>query len=345
YLRFYGVNNDQTTIHSFVTTTHQQLRNLKDTLQEQSNRVLDADDKYLNLLGFNNEPRIYPKDIWSNTSLPIVVSYVMEGQESQAVGLINNFARILPNNTILIYNLGLGNYGLKTLYNYCNHSRCQVITYSLTEYPSHVEDEDSHAFRPLIIQDALQKAGAILFVECDRRLNKHVTTSTVLNLYDYVVGNSGIMTWPLPSKNAVSSRTHKKMFEYFHTDADNFLFLEMVSADSLLIVNTKDIHHNVMLPWVQCALIQNCIHPIGAQSAGCRFNKKPQYRYSGCHSYDASALNIVLGIKFKFDNTKYTYQYIDEMFRTVDLRKAVAELQGLEQNATSDGKMFIESST
>lgn len=61
------------------------------------------------------KPRLYPKDIWHNTSLPVIITYVMEGQESQAVGFINNFGRILPNNTILIYNLGLGNFGLRTV--------------------------------------------------------------------------------------------------------------------------------------------------------------------------------------------------------------------------------------
>lgn len=45
---------------------------------------------------------------------------------------------------------------------------------------------------------------------------------------------------------------------------------------------------------------------LGAQSSGCKFNKKPQYRYSGCHSYDVSAFNIVLGLTWNFDEHKYS---------------------------------------
>jgi hypothetical protein len=35
-----------------------------------------ADDKYLTLLGFTENPRLYPAAIWKNTSLPIIVTYV-----------------------------------------------------------------------------------------------------------------------------------------------------------------------------------------------------------------------------------------------------------------------------
>lgn len=93
-----------------------------------------------------------------------------------------------------------------------------------------------------------------------------------------------------------------------------------------------------MLPWVQCSLTQDCIIPIGAQSEGCKFNKKPQYRYSGCHSYDASALNIVLGLKFKLDESKYTYSGKERLFDTVTLEKADAILKSLEQNITTEGR-------
>lgn len=116
----------------------------------------------------------------------------------------------------------------------------------------------------------------------------------------------------------------------------------MVSADALLIVNTASVHREIMLPWVQCSLTQDCIIPIGAQSEGCKFNKKPQYRYSGCHSYDASALNIVLGLKFKWDEGRYTYGGDVEVFETVSLEKADALLKGLEQNITMEGRTVVD---
>lgn len=155
-------------------------------------------------------------------------------------------------------------------------------------------------------------------------------------MFRSTVRSAGILTWPM--KKAVSSLTHKKMFEYFHTEAENFLFLQMIDAQRLIVVNTPAIHRHIMLPWIQCSLTPDCIHPIGAQSAGCRFDKKPQYRYSGCHSYDLSALNIVLGLRFKLDSSQYTYRDNRLLFASVDLETAAAELAELERNATTDGK-------
>lgn len=36
--------------------------------------------------------------------------------------------------------------------NYCGGNHCQIITFSLNDFPSHVQDDNLHAFRPLIIQ-------------------------------------------------------------------------------------------------------------------------------------------------------------------------------------------------
>ena len=86
-----------------------------------------------------------------------------------------------------------------------------------------------------------------------------------------------------------------------------------------------------MLPWVQCVLTEPCINPVGAQDTGCRWDKKPQFRYSGCHRsvsflsikvphlmfrYDVSAFNIVLGQMFNFMESEYLGQ--KEFFRKVD---------------------------
>lgn len=74
-----------------------------------------AEEKQLTLLGFTSNPRLFPNDIWTNTSLPVIVTYVTAFHESQIVGLIGSATRVLPNNTVLVYDLGVGSYGLRTV--------------------------------------------------------------------------------------------------------------------------------------------------------------------------------------------------------------------------------------
>lgn len=74
---------------------------------------MNADEEFLTALDFTTNPRLFPKDIWRNTSLPVVVTYVFDGQESQAIGLILSVSKVLPNNTILVYNMGLSDSSLK----------------------------------------------------------------------------------------------------------------------------------------------------------------------------------------------------------------------------------------
>ncbi|XP_023706719.1 uncharacterized protein LOC111864022 [Cryptotermes secundus] len=292
------VGNQRPSIQTLVTETHKQLNNLKnfkENLENAEEKRFLADDKYLTLLGFTEHPRLYPAAIWKNTSLPIIVTY---------------------------------------LQGHCNSSRCSVINFELSFFPSHVEEERLHAFRPLIIQDALNKAGAVLFLESDQRL----VTGHLEPLIQQALGGAGVVSWA--THYATSSLTHPKMFDYFQTKVDSFFFLPMVESTVLLFYNLPGVHNGLMLPWVQCALTPDCILPIGAQSGGCRFNKKPQYRYSGCHRYDGSALNIVLGLKFGFDEGKYTYRgHTEKFFRKVGPDIIAAEMAGLEGNATESTVM------
>lgn len=70
----------------------------------------------------------------------------------------------------------------------------------------------------------------------------------------------------------------------------------------------------------------------GAQSGGCKFNKKPQYRYSGCHGYDASAFNIILGLKWNFDETKYSIRGESNMFYVETLEQSTKILENKRKN-------------
>ena len=117
---------------------------------------------------------------------------------------------------------------------------------------------------------------------------------------------AGIAAWTIKSREPTSALTHPKMFEYFDTRQENYYFQHMVSSDHLILYNTARIHRQLMLPWVRCALSTECMWPRGAQITGCKRNRKPRYRYSGCHKCGTSALNVILGQMFDYDEETYT---------------------------------------
>ncbi|XP_061401297.1 uncharacterized protein LOC133337049 [Musca vetustissima] len=230
-----------------------------------------------------------------------IVTYVQEGQAPSAILLSQNIASKFPNEYLMIYDLGLSEEELRALTAYCNNSRCTVISYDLSVFPSHVADQRMHAYRPIIIKDALIRSKSILFAENYIRIRGTSRDLSDLQKHLHLVG---VLGWNSPT--AVSTRTHPKMFDYFQTDADDFIFLRMVDLDTVLFEDTAFVAEKILLPWIKCALTLECIDPIGAQSNGCKYNKKPQYRYSGCHSYDTSAFNIVLGLTWHLDDSKYS---------------------------------------
>lgn len=338
---FFIIFEDQRpTIQTLVTETNKQIdniKNFKDNLEISEQKKLLIDDKYLKILGFVENPHLYPHSVWRNSTLPIIVTTVQRGQIHHAIGFVRNIMAQLPNHSVVVYNLGLSTYDAKMIMKFCNTTKCFLIDFNYDLFPSHVSILDLHAYRPIVIQDALNSAGAVLYAECDLRFS-HNNISSLVN--KALKTNILLVEQEGPSlanqKHAVTSLTHPKMFEYFQTVVDNFQFTPMISVQSMLVYNTDTIHENVMLPWVQCALIQECIYPIGAQSDGCRFDKKPYFRYSGCHRYDESALNLVLGLYFGVENASL-YSWDDSrtrMLYNVTDEAAMKEYMILKSNMT-----------
>ncbi|XP_015605058.1 uncharacterized protein LOC107272420 [Cephus cinctus] len=303
---FIAFSNQRPSIQTLVTETHKQLRSFQENLKDVEEKRLVTDSKYLALLGLNRETSTAP--LTPKVQNVTIVSLLRPGSEQHIYGFVRNVSHFLPNNSIILYSVGLNDEALLNARTACNSTRCNVIQFDISSFPAHVEDDRLHVYRPLVIQMALSTLENILYMDSNVRLNSS-------DISKYLLPKSGILTWP--TRHAISSLTHSKMYEYFHVSAESFFFLPLVRASHLVIRNTNEIRDNVMLPWVQCALTRDCICPIGAQSAGCRFNKRPQYRYSGCHAYDTSALNIVLGLHFNFDDTRYIHQEHDTYFNKI----------------------------
>ncbi|XP_059482802.1 uncharacterized protein LOC132200955 [Neocloeon triangulifer] len=312
YLCLFG--SQRPTIENIVSQTHKQLNNLKsfkENLIDIEEKTLEVDPKYLNLVGLQKDTPVkyYPSSAWTNSSLPVIVTSVTYDEEFDAIGFVRNAHHFAPNHTVMVYNLGLGQAELENVLRHCNHSRCVVIMFDLRQFPSHVDDNKLHAYRPLIIADAVIRAGAVIYMDSDQRL----TSGRLSSLLALAEKGGGVVSWP--TRHATSTLTHPKMFDFFHTTPDNFLFVPMVLSSRLVVLNTKLVQDKFLVPWVQCALTAECIAPVGSQSSGCRFDKKPQYRYSGCHRYDNSALNLALALAFNFDDSKYSYSGKESFFR------------------------------
>uniref|UniRef100_A0A0B6YPG6 Uncharacterized protein n=1 Tax=Arion vulgaris TaxID=1028688 RepID=A0A0B6YPG6_9EUPU len=107
-------------------------------------------------------------------------------------------------------------------------------------------------------------------------------------------------------KDPTSSFTHPSMIRFFHMNQGSYFFQHAVESSHLIIYNTDRITRDIMLPWIKCALVEECISPPGAQNSGCNYFRRPLYKYTGCHRYDMSALNVILGRVFMFDEEPYT---------------------------------------
>ncbi|CAG5011080.1 unnamed protein product [Parnassius apollo] len=268
---------------------------------------------------------------WRNCTLPALVTYARGDAHALAVAFVRHAAR-LPY-TLLLYNVGLKPYSLSVVSNYCNSSKCAIIDFDLSVFPSHVSDESIYAFRPLIIQHALSRVGGVVFSESAQlwagtRAQLHALWQRAAG--GVGSGGSGVLAWP--RRAAVTSLTHPRMFAYLRASPDDFLFVQMLDVERLILAAPAA--DEIMRPWVQCALTLDCIMPIGAQSVGCRFDKKPQYRYSGCHAQDASALSIVLGLRWGFDEARYVERA--PLWRRQTAEAAREALDELQRNSTEE---------
>jgi len=108
-------------------------------------------------------------------------------------------------------------------------------------------------------------------------------------------------------------RYNAGMFTHFGLKSSSCYFQHMVRGSHLVLYNTARIHSELMRPWVQCAFTASCVSPAGAD-CGQYVRRKPRYLYSGCHHYADSALNVILGLAFNFEDSEYTLNNFTAIF-------------------------------
>lgn len=304
-------------------------------------KELDVDPKYLKYLGFHLDSTTrggssHESNITKQNFS--VVSYVQMGQLAASILHLQNLASVMmPSEAnLLIYDLGLSEADAQTLSMFCNSStiKCSILSiqHDFSRYPSYIMDDKLKLFRPLIIKHALSRFKTILFTANHVRLRgsgKLFTDMRKKTEEQNHVASLEIKKLP------ITSNTHPRMFDYFNSDADSFLFVRQVTLDAVYFHHSRFLDEKIMLPWIKCVFTINCIQPIGASanSNHCKFNKKPQYRYSNCHGYDESAFNVVCALAFNFFETKYSVaDYDGNLFYKESLEDSIRIIDNRRKN-------------
>lgn len=306
-------------IRSIMAKTHKHINSIKNMEvigqhpPEKKHDPTEVHKAYLELLGFTDHSHLYvmrsevSSGVGRETTaipdqLPTIVSGVSSSNYHNAIHLINSVQRYLTSQEVMIFDLGLGSYDLVQLKKHCNHrTHCHIRSFDFDKFPHHLKDTHMQAFRPIAIQMALNDYGSVIWTDSSESFITDNISSVLQQAH-----STGITAWTIKSREPTSALTHPTMFQYFHTKQENYYFQHMVSSDHLVLYNTARIHKHLMLPWVRCALSTECMWPRGAQNTGCRRNRKPLYRYSGCHRCSTSALNVILGLMFDYNEESYT---------------------------------------
>ncbi|KAL4221700.1 hypothetical protein ACF0H5_019955 [Mactra antiquata] len=292
-------------LHTIVSETHKQISNIKNipsNIRHTKKELLDVDRKYLDYLGFS----AYSTKAINRTKSsvlkidPVIVVPVFSSAFEQAKTFLASVMKYLPDKHVVFYDLGLGGKDSVQLKKTCNTTKysCEVKTFNFNKYPSHVHSHTFGSYVPLCIQDALVEFGAVIWSNPrEYFLTKEISTAVEQ------AKKSGIVAWTI--KDTTSSITYPKMFTYFEEKPENYYFHRAIKTSHLILYSTENIQTNIMLPWVKCALVEECISPTGSQNSGYCTERRPRYLYSGCHYYEQSALNVILGKVFSFESNPY----------------------------------------
>ena len=136
--------------------------------------------------------------------------------------------------------------------------------------------------------------------------------------------------------------THPSMFKYFRAKLSDFYFVHMLDTSQFILYNNKEIHTNLMLPWVKCALKEECISPPGSKFYGCDFTRRPAFLYSSCHRYEMSAFSIITALLFDYDQTKYT-TLSDKSYPNSEISSIQDSMSSATLSSKSDGEDILSS--
>ncbi|KJE95173.1 hypothetical protein CAOG_05652 [Capsaspora owczarzaki ATCC 30864] len=168
-----------------------------------------------------------------------------------------------PDKLIAVYDLGLEQYQRNVL---CCMRNVRLLTLNFEVLPPHVSNLANYAFKALIIRDALERFGAVLYQDAGQELRQPLhEIAGIIDQQGYFA-----VTQHTPLYDYVRDGMLERLGIVLATIPNN-----PTCAGGIVGFKSQDaiVTRKVLDPWVRCSLDEECINPKGSTLENSRFDQ------------------------------------------------------------------------
>jgi len=192
----------------------------------------------------------------------VVVTAASSNHAHVLVGLLEDIRDKNPLRIpITVFDLGMG--PLQILYIQEHFPFVTVRTFDYTKYPGWFDVDiarGEYGWKPVIIKEMLDTAASVLWLDAGCGLSDKDTLRDVFRVLD----KTGFVT--TETSGTISDWVHIKTREFMHANT----VMTKSMCNGAIVGFTHATIQSLVLPWVRCALIRECIAPEGSSRANHR---------------------------------------------------------------------------
>lgn len=195
-------------------------------------------------------------------------------------------------------------------------AQCEFIEFRFFPYnlfPSYFQNLHEYRFKPAVIALMLKEYHIVYWMDSSVRFNNSTEASSLEEYLNMLKDRNIPFTMMGVTGHSILATTQPNMYDYLPIDTKKREIEEGI-ASAMLFIGTKEVKSTILLRFLQCALVSECMAPPGHR-LNCVFKDRYKY-YAGCHRYDQSAVSIIANLYTQYNLERYIVP-----FKAISLRR------------------------
>uniref|UniRef100_A0A0N5ATK1 Copine domain-containing protein n=1 Tax=Syphacia muris TaxID=451379 RepID=A0A0N5ATK1_9BILA len=160
-------------------------------------------------------------------------------------------------------------------------------------FPLHVRKLTTYSFKILIVALMLKEYKFVLWTDTSTCFNPEAPGFTIPEFVKEMARKRMSFAFNHRTGHSIYAATHPVMYKYIPMEKDIASNTTMTEASIMHFMATKSLKRTILLRAVQCALIRNCIAPLGSKVPCSAVPESRRDVYFNCHRFDQSAMTLI----------------------------------------------------